>query len=158
LVDYSKNIILTKDDYIRMMEAKERRKEQAMAEAAKCKVEAERKKLKRARLKAERDVQKAQHLADAATLKAFKDKWSPTAVAKAGQELHDRIKSRMLPPPGVLGPTCHHFLESSFAFARTTNITAKPECGPRSMSGSCSMTSQTQQHLHGLIVATTDLK
>jgi hypothetical protein len=56
LVDYSKSIILTKDDYIRMMEAKKSRKEQAIAEAAKRKVEAERKKLERARVKAERDV------------------------------------------------------------------------------------------------------
>jgi hypothetical protein len=104
LVDYSKSIILTKDDYIRMMEAKERRKEQAMAEAAKRKVEAERKKLERARLKVERDVQKAQRLTDAVALKAFKDKWSPTAVAKASQELHDRIKSGVLPPPGAYTP------------------------------------------------------
>ena len=97
LVDYSKSIILTKDDYIRMMEAKERQKEQAMAEIAKWNVEAERKKLERARLKVERYVQKAQHLRDAKALKAFKDKWSSTIVAKASQELHDRIKFGVLP-------------------------------------------------------------
>jgi hypothetical protein len=75
-----------------------------MAEATKRKVEAKKKKLERARLKAERDVQKAQRLADAAALKAFKDKWSSTTVAKAGQELHDHIKSRVLPPPGAYTP------------------------------------------------------
>jgi hypothetical protein len=51
-----KSIILTKDDYIKMMEAKERWKKEAIVEAAKRKVEAKRKKVESAHLKEEKDI------------------------------------------------------------------------------------------------------
>ena len=56
LVDYLKSIILTKDDYVKMMEAKERWKTEAIAEVTKQKVEAKRKKVESAHLKEEKDI------------------------------------------------------------------------------------------------------
>jgi hypothetical protein len=64
LVDYSKSIILTREEYITMMEAKERRKEAALNEKEARRIEAERKKREREATKFQKEVNKAQRLVD----------------------------------------------------------------------------------------------
>jgi hypothetical protein len=101
LVDYSKSIILTGDEYIKAMEEKAARKELHEKEKELKKREAELTKGKRAEDKIQKEAAKRQRLADAMAWRAFSEKWSAKAVARAGEELHQLIKSGASPPPGA---------------------------------------------------------
>jgi hypothetical protein len=107
LIDYSKSIILTREDYISMMEEKARKKELAKKEREDRKLEADRKRIERESMKAQKEAEKQQKLGEAAALKLFKAQWTTTAVRKAGQDLHNAFASRRpLHPRGYVPPFC----------------------------------------------------
>jgi hypothetical protein len=101
LVDYTKSIIMTGDDYIKAMEEKSAQKESFVKEKELRKREAEFSKGKRAEEKIQKEAAKLQRLADADARRAFAKKWSAKAVARVGKELHQLIKSGAPPPLGA---------------------------------------------------------
>jgi hypothetical protein len=101
LVDYSKSIIMTGDDYIKAMEEKAVRKELVEKDKELKKREAEISKEKKAQEKVLKEAAKLQRLADVRARRAFAEKWSVKAVAQAREELHQRIKSGAPPAPGA---------------------------------------------------------
>jgi hypothetical protein len=103
LVDYFKSIILTSDDYIQMMAEKERRKDAVMKEKEAQKLEADRKRMEQQALKARREAEKVQKVADAKALKAFKAQWTPDAIRTVGQELWNTLNAIKAGNPHV-GP------------------------------------------------------
>jgi hypothetical protein len=107
LVDYTKSIIMTGDDNIRAMEEKASQKEAAEKEKQSCRHEAELTKVKRTEEKAQLAVQKSKRQSDGATRTAFKQRWSTAAMAKAGNSLHQLIKSGVPPlPSSYIGQGC----------------------------------------------------
>jgi hypothetical protein len=101
LVDYTKSIIMTSEEYIQAMEAKAARKEALEHEKDQRRLEAERTRGKRAEEKRKAESQKIEKRQDRAARKAFNERWSPSAIAKAGEDLHRLIKSGMPPAPGA---------------------------------------------------------
>jgi hypothetical protein len=101
LVDYTKSIIMTGDDYIKAMEEKSARKESIEKDKELRKREAEVSKGRRAEEKIQKEAAKLQRLADVRARRAFAKKWSAKGVARAGEELHQLIKSRAPLPPGA---------------------------------------------------------
>jgi hypothetical protein len=91
LIDYSKSIILTRDDYIHMMAEKERRKEAALKEKEARKVEAEQKKNLKLTQKVQKEADKSQKALEAQRLKAFKAQWTSDAIRRTGQELWQQL-------------------------------------------------------------------
>jgi hypothetical protein len=100
LVDYTKSIIMTSDAYIKAMEDKAARKEVLEKEKQVKKREAELTKGRRAEEKLMKETAKKQRLADVRARRAFAEKWFAKAVAQAGENLHQLIKSGAPPPPG----------------------------------------------------------
>jgi hypothetical protein len=100
-VDYTKSIIMTRDDYIKAMEEKATRKEQVEKDKELKKKEAELTKEMRAEEKILKEVAKLQRLADVRARRAFSQKWSPKAIAEAGEALHQLIKLGAPAPPGA---------------------------------------------------------
>jgi hypothetical protein len=80
LVDYSKSIILTSEQYLQSMELKVERKKKAKREAEVWKLEAKKKKETRAAKKLQKEAEKV----DACSREAFKQKWSPDAICQEG--------------------------------------------------------------------------
>jgi hypothetical protein len=72
LVDYSKSIIRTRDEYINMMQEKEHRKEAALKEKEARKVEADKKKVEWQAQKLEKIAQREQKGMAAQALQKFK--------------------------------------------------------------------------------------
>jgi hypothetical protein len=81
LVDYTKSIIMTGDDYIKAMEEKAARKDLLEKEKELKKREAELTNGKRAEERVLKEAAKLQRLADARAHRAFAQKWSAKAVA-----------------------------------------------------------------------------
>jgi hypothetical protein len=77
LVDYSKSIILTRDEYINMMQEKERRKEAALKEK-----EADKKKVERQAQKLEKVAQREQK---GMAVQKFKAQWTADTIQRARQ-------------------------------------------------------------------------
>jgi hypothetical protein len=101
LVDYTKSIIMIEDDYIKAMEEKSARKESIEKDKELRKREAEVSKGRRAEEKIQKEAAKLQRLIDAKAQHAFAEKWTVKGVARAGEELHQLIKSGAPPPPGA---------------------------------------------------------
>jgi hypothetical protein len=101
LVDYTKSIIITRDDYIKAMEEKATCKESMEKEKEQRKIEAELSKGRRAQDKLQKEVAKLQRLVDAGARHAFAEKWFAKVVARAGEDLDQLIKSGAPPPPGA---------------------------------------------------------
>jgi hypothetical protein len=87
LVDYSKSIMLTSEQYLQNMELKAERMEKAKREAEARKLEAEKKKETKAAEKLQKEAKKAQREVDARSREAFKQKWSPEAIRQVGEQL-----------------------------------------------------------------------
>ena len=100
IIDYTKSIIMTSEDYLRAMEEKARLKEEAERARQMKKKEAEVTKLRRVEEKRSREAAKKKRQEEAAAKKAFNERWSAAAVAAAGDELHRRIKAMIPPLPG----------------------------------------------------------
>jgi hypothetical protein len=98
-VDYTKSIIMTSEEYIQAMDVKVARLEALEPEKDQRRLEVERTWEKRAKERRRVELQKIEKRQDRAARKAFNEKWSPTAVAKAGEDLHRLIKSGALPLP-----------------------------------------------------------
>jgi hypothetical protein len=91
LVDYTKSIIMTSDAYIKAIEDKAARKEVVEKEKQVKKREAELTKGRRAKEQLMKETAKKQQLADVRARQA---------IAQAGENLHQLIKSGAPPPPG----------------------------------------------------------
>jgi hypothetical protein len=101
LVDYTKSIIMTSEHYILAMEDKAARKEAVQQEKENRLLEAERTRQIKSTERMRVQLLKVERLQDRAVRKAFNDQWLAAAVARAGEELHRRIKSSTPPPPGA---------------------------------------------------------
>jgi hypothetical protein len=101
LVDYNKSIIMTGDEYVRAMEQKAARKEAAEREKQSRWQELEVMRAKRAEERTEREVQKMVRQSQREARRAFNECWSAAAVSRAGDLLHQQIRSGLPPPPGA---------------------------------------------------------
>jgi hypothetical protein len=99
-VDYTRSIIMTSVEYVQAVEAKAARKEAMQHQKEQRREEADRTRGKRVEEKKQAEMLKVEKREERATRKAFNDRWSRAAVAKAGKELHRIIKSGAPPPPG----------------------------------------------------------
>ena len=75
LLNYTRSVLTTLEEYLESMELKAQRKEEVRIEAKKMKVEVERKKVVRAINKQCKDTEKLQSTIDACTTNAFKAQW-----------------------------------------------------------------------------------
>jgi hypothetical protein len=91
---------MTSEEYLRAMEEKARLREEAEKDRELKRRESELTKKKKAEERLEKKASKRQHQQEVAARKAFKERWSAAACARAGDDLHRRIKSCVLPPPG----------------------------------------------------------
>jgi hypothetical protein len=85
---------------LRAMEEKARLREEAEKDRELKRRESELTKKKKAEERLEKKASKRQHQQEVAARKAFKERWSAAACARAGDDLHRRIKSGVPPPPG----------------------------------------------------------
>jgi hypothetical protein len=107
LVDYSKSIMLTSNEYLQCMEVKAERKKKARKEAELRKVEAEKRKDAKAFEKIQKQAGKAQRAKDAQAREAFKQKWTAGTIREAGEQLQWLVKNAPSPPPGAyIAPFC----------------------------------------------------
>lgn len=100
LVDYSKNILVTSEEYLQAMELKAERKEQARKEAEHRKLEGEKKKEARVLEKHRKEEEKIQRARDARAREAFAQKWTTKAIREAGERLQWLVKNA---PPQASG-------------------------------------------------------
>jgi hypothetical protein len=91
---------MTNVEYVQAIEAKVVWKEAMEHQKEQRREEAERIWGKRAEEKKRAQMLKVEKRKERAARKAFKDKWSPRAVATVVEELHRVIKSGAPPPPG----------------------------------------------------------
>ena len=96
LVDYSKSILVTSEEYMNAMELKAERKEQARKEAERRKLEGERKREARVIEKQRKEEEKIQRTRDARAREAFAQKWTTKAIREAGERLQWLVKN--VPP------------------------------------------------------------
>jgi hypothetical protein len=107
LIDYSKSIILTSNDYLQSIEMKAERKEKARKEAELKKLEADKRKDARAAERRQKEAARIQREKDAQAREAFKQKWSADAIRQAGEHLQWLVKNSPCPPPGAYSaPFC----------------------------------------------------
>lgn len=88
IVDHSRSIILTTDDYLDMMAEKTARKNRAVEEREKRRCEAEGSKRRREAQKSEAAAEKIKRREDRERKKAYDAMWTPAACAAAGDRLH----------------------------------------------------------------------
>ena len=100
IIDYSKSIIMTSKEYLCAMEEKARLREEAEKDRELKRRESELTKKKKAAERLEKEVSKLQRQQEVAADKAFKERWSATACARARDALHRRIQSGVPPLPG----------------------------------------------------------
>jgi hypothetical protein len=110
LVDYSKSIMLTSEQYLQSMELKAERKEKARREAEVRKLEAEKRKESRAAEKLQKEAEKAQREVDARNREAFKQKWRTNAIRQAGEQLQWLLKNAAPLLPGAYQPPFYGIL------------------------------------------------
>jgi hypothetical protein len=97
LIDYSKSIMLTSNDYLYSMEVKAARKEKARQEAEQRKLDAEKQKDARAVEKVQKQAERAEREKQAREV--FKQKWSADSVREAGERLQWLVKNTFSPLP-----------------------------------------------------------
>ena len=114
LIDYSKSIMMTSNEYLHSMELKAQRKEDARLESERRKVESEEKKKTREADRRKKEAEKLQRVADGRAREAFKQQWSTDAIKQAGERLQWLMKHAPPPPTssnvapfcGILPPVC----------------------------------------------------
>ena len=114
IIDYSKSLLLTSEDYLNAMQEKAEKREAVRREAEQRRTEMQRRRFERQAEKERRDAERAQRRADKEAMAAFRKKWTPQAISAAGEQLQHLLKN---PPPltstdyrapfcGVLPPIC----------------------------------------------------
>ena len=108
LVDYSKSILLTSEQYIETMELKAKKKEDALIEAARRREEVCNRRAVQALEKERKKREKAQKAAEARAKENFHQQWTTEAIREAGKRLQYLMKNPgPLPPPGSrIAPFC----------------------------------------------------
>ena len=108
LVDYSKSILLTSEQYIETMELKAKKREEALVEAARRREETSNRRAARVLEKERKDKEKAQKAAEARTKENLCQQWTTEAIREVGERLQYLIKNpRPFPPPGSrIAPFC----------------------------------------------------
>jgi hypothetical protein len=97
IIDYSKSIIMTSEEYLRAMEEKARLRGEAEKDRELKRRKSELMKKKKIE---EEEASKLQRQKKVVARKTFKERWSTAGCARAGDDLHRRIKSSAPPPPG----------------------------------------------------------
>jgi hypothetical protein len=92
LIDYSKSHILTSDQYLQSAEAIAMKSVQAKDAVAAKKRESTLKAASKAQEKLQKVREKAQKEKDKEARRIFKEKWTPTAITKAGEKLQRLMK------------------------------------------------------------------
>ena len=112
LVDYSKSILLTSEEYVHTMEVKAKRKEEALVEAARSREEASRRRSAREMEKQRKEQKKVEKAREARARENFRQQWTTEAIGEAGERMQYLMKNPPpLPPPeSRVAPFCGYLL------------------------------------------------
>ena len=100
LVDYSRSLLLTSDDYIAAMEEKSRRREEARVQAEIHREQAQQRRQEKEEEKMQKNLDKAEQEAHKESRLAFKARWSKDAIRQTGESMQDLVKNPPPPAPG----------------------------------------------------------
>ena len=127
LVDYSKSILLTSEEYVHTMEVKAKRKQEALVEAARRREEASWRRSARDMEKQRKEQEKAQKVGEACARENFRQQWTTEAIREAGERMQYLMKnppplpplgSRVAPFCGYLRPICKENMAKRLAKRR----------------------------------------